>query len=99
MSWLPRPGWVLVEPIDTEETFRGGTILIPQASRDRTAQWQYTVLAAGEPLELDEDADPETPSRLSVGDWVLAKPRAAVHVEEESIWLLPERDIWGRLSS
>ena len=98
MNWRPRRGWILVEPIETEETMRGGLIVIPQASRERTAQWQYTVLHSGLPMEPDEDGEPETPSCFAVGDWVLAKPRAAIWVEEESIWLLPEQDVWGRLT-
>ena len=98
MSWKPRPGWLLVEPIETHETFRDGRIVIPQASRDRTAQWQYTVLEAGMPLEPEEDDDPSTPTSFTPGDWILCRPRSALHVEAERLWLVPEAQVWGRLN-
>ena len=98
MSWHPRPGWLLVEPIETHETFKDGRIVIPQATRERTAQWQYTVLEAGLPLGQEEDDEPCTPTVFAAGDWILCRPRSAMHIEAEGIWLVPEELVWGRLS-
>lgn len=92
MRWRPRPGWVIVEPIETEETFSGGSIVIPVQARDRTALWQYTVVECV-PGEVGEE--PETPSPLQPGDWVMTRPRAAFEIEEEKVWLVAEKDCWA----
>ena len=92
MSWRPGKGWLFVERIETEESFAGSSIIIPTQARERTALWQYTVLAQG-PLDTpDEDEEPFTPSILQPGDWVMARQRAAVQVFEENLILLAEQD-------
>ncbi len=95
MTWKPRPGWLLVEPIDTVETFPNSPIIIPEATRDRTALWQYTVLKDGGVLEDEEDEG--TPSSFKEGDWILSRPRSAMHVEAENLYLLPEFQVWAKL--
>lgn len=97
MSWKPRPGWVVVEPIETVETFANSPIIIPEATRDRTALWQYTVIRSGPPLEPEEDEERFTPSFLAPGDWILTRPRSAMHVEAERLYIVPEELIWAKL--
>ena len=96
MTWRPLTGWLLVKPIETEEKFPGGLIVIPEAVRDRTAAWQYEVVSQGPLLEPEEDEEPFTPSQFQVGDWILSRSRSAFLVEEEGIILLAESDCWGR---
>lgn len=52
----PRDGTVIVEPIQTAETF-GGRIIIPTPTRDRLTVQQMTVLAVGGCPDRGEDAD------------------------------------------
>ena len=50
----PNRGFVLVAPVETSETFDGGTIILPQSVREGVSQYQCTVLAIGLP-EICED--------------------------------------------
>lgn len=92
----PRPGWVLVEKVCTEESFQGGAILIPEAARDRLSRWQYAVVAQGSFLRPDPKAEGvrHTPTRLEAGDWILTPPRKAIEIDG-GLLLVPESDIWA----
>ena len=95
-TWRPRPGWVLVERVETEESFAGGTILVPQQARDRMSRWQYAVVAQGSFLKPDPEAKGRqgTPSQLEAGDWILTPPRKAIAVEGDLL-VVQERDCWA----
>ena len=56
----PNRGFVLVAPVETSETFDGGTIILPQSVREGVSQYQCTVLAIGEP-EICEDKKCQRP--------------------------------------
>jgi len=92
--WKPRAGWLLVAPVQTEDTLPGGLIVIPEQTKARMTQWQYEVVASGGPAEPDPDED-ESPSTLAEGDWILAPQRQAFDVIEEDVILLSERQVWA----
>ena len=56
----PNRGFVLVAPVETSETFDGGTIILPEQVREGMAAYQCTVLAIGEP-EICEDKKCQRP--------------------------------------
>ena len=60
----PNRGYVLVAPVETSETFDGGTIILPQSVREGMAAYQCTVLAIGLP-EICEDKKCQRPH----GEW------------------------------
>jgi hypothetical protein len=94
--WKPRPGWLLVERVDTEETLDGGSIVVPVQARDRMSRWQYAVIASGSPLKPDprSEAPIGTPTPTRAGDWILTPPRKAVGIESDLL-VLQERDCWA----
>lgn len=49
----PGRGIVLVQKPETEETFRGGKIIVPQQARDALAQHQVQIIEVGPPERCD----------------------------------------------
>lgn len=94
--WKPRPGWLLVAPVLTDEKLPNSLLIIPEQIRAKMTQWQYEVLASGGPGEAEED---ERPSDLSAGDWILAPQRVAFEVIEEDVILLAERQVWAVIAA
>lgn len=95
--WKPRPGWVLIEKVETEERFAGSAIIVPVVARDRFARWQYAVLAQGGPILPDPTRPPKRPGTRTVvqpGDWVLTPPRKAMEIDRD-LWLVQEPDLWA----
>ena len=64
-------------PVDTEERFNDGTILLPQSVRDGFSQYQCEVLGVGLP-SICEDKKCDRPHRHSLmtdpNDWMLGRP-------------------------
>ena len=58
----PNRGYVLVAPVETSETFDGGTVILPQSVREGMASYQCTVLAIGLP-EICEDKKCQRPHK------------------------------------
>lgn len=92
-AWVPLPGWLLVRPVETVDTL--GSLVVPQVAIDQMTRCQYEVVASGGHLPLEEVED--SPSHCGAGDWIVAPPRLAIHVLEEGITLLPERQVWAIL--
>lgn len=93
--WKPRPGWLLVAPVLTDEKLPNSLLIIPEQIRAKMTQWQYEVVASGGPSEVDPEVWQDTPSNLSEGDWILAPQRVAFEVIEEDVILLAERQVWA----
>ena len=55
----------MVAPVETSETFDGGTIILPQSVREGVSQYQCTVLAIGAP-EICEDKRCQRPHDIEV---------------------------------
>ena len=66
----------MVAPVETSETFDGGTIILPQSVREGVSQYQCTVLAIGAP-EICEDKKCQRPHRHSLqtnpDDWFVGR--------------------------
>lgn len=97
----PTHGLAFIRRITTEETYRGGRIVVPDASRDKLAALQFTIVALG-PWERCDDADcdrPHTDGRhgtsLAVGDWVVVRKRAWLASPDPDLYIVRTGDILG----
>lgn len=60
LNVTPAPGLLFVRRIETEDTYRGSPIIIPEASRDKLAGQQWEVVSVGM-CEVCDDEDCERP--------------------------------------
>lgn len=92
----PARGTLLVRPVETANTFIGGSIVIPDIAKQRLTAHQCEVVEVGA-KEICEDADCERdhveegwiegamahPSYgLQRGDWLLVRPRCYVDMDD-----------------
>lgn len=82
---------VVVEPIDREETFAGGALIMPDTAKEKPQQGE--ILAVG-PGRLDDEGH-RVALEVSVGDQVLfAKYAGAeIKVDGKKVLILKESDI------
>ncbi|MBN1562916.1 MAG: co-chaperone GroES [Anaerolineae bacterium] len=82
---------VVVEPIEREETFAGGALVMPDTAKEKPQQGR--VLAAG-PGRLDDDGD-RIAMEVAVGDQVLYAKYAGteIKVDGQKVLILKESDI------
>lgn len=82
---------VIVEPIETEDTFAGGALVLPETSKEKSQRGR--VLAAG-PGRLDDDGD-RIEMEVKVGDEVLYTKYSGTElkVDDQKILILRETDI------
>ena len=87
LGMKPARGLVWIRKVVTEETYRGGSIFIPDQARDKVARMQFEVVALGDYEFCGADSWEDCPlahhtkrsehrHRLNVGDWVLCRNRA-----------------------
>jgi hypothetical protein len=102
------PGWAIVERAETEDTYRGSSIIIPDYVRDRVARDQFEVVhlapqnatCVDTHCERPHDAAGyhQVPDGLQKGSWVVLGPRSLVGIPGETTrWLAPIDAIWCRL--
>jgi co-chaperonin GroES (HSP10) len=102
----PASGLAFIRHIETESTYRGGTILIPETARDKVAKQQFVVVAVGD-AERCEDEDCNRyhdsdfsavfhPCDLSPGDWVLCRNRSWSLTPDPDIFVIRQGDMVGR---
>ena len=82
---------VIVEPIETEDTFAGGALVLPETSKEKSQRGK--VLAAG-PGRLDDDGD-RIEMEVEVGDEVLYTKYSGTElkIDDKKILILRETDI------
>ena len=82
---------VVVEPIEREETFAGGALVLPDTAKEKPQQG--LVLAVG-PGARDEDGD-HIEMDVKVGDKVLFAKYAGteIKVDNKKVLILKENDI------
>lgn len=97
--WKARAGWLVVQPVETEEQLPGSLLIIPDSVRQRMTQWQYEVVSSGGPGKPDEHRDPDCPSDIPEGAWIMAPQRVAFDVPEEGVILLAEREVWALIAA
>ena len=82
---------LVVEPIEREETFAGGALVLPETAKEKPQQGR--VLAAG-PGRL-EDNGKRTPLEVKVDDIVLFAKYSGteIKVENKKVLILKESDV------
>lgn len=89
---------VVIKPIDREETFAGGQLVLPETAKEKPQQGE--ILAVG-PGRFDEDGKRRMPLDVKVGDQVLFAKYAGteVKIDGEKVLILKEADILAVLES
>ena len=82
---------VVVEPVEREETFAGGALVMPETAKEKPQQGQ--ILAVG-PGRLD-DSGKRVAMDVSVGDRVLYAKYSGteIKIENKKVLILKETDI------
>jgi co-chaperonin GroES (HSP10) len=100
---VPARGLAFVRHPATEETYCGGTIIIPETARDKVARQQMIVVSVGD-YEFCEDV--EECNRLhwkgfmhkhglQIGDWVLCRNRSWSLTPDPDVYVIRVVDILG----
>ena len=92
----PARGTVLVRKIETEDTYRGGKILLPETARENLTANQVEIVAVGFPATC-EDEDCERPHDANRGhpvlpgyrlpQWAILAPRSLVATHEDGLFI------------
>ena len=82
---------VVVEPIEKEETFAGGELILPDTAKEKPQQGKVLAVGAG---RMDDDGK-RLPMDVGVGDTILFAKYAGteIKVEGEKMLILKESDI------
>lgn len=82
---------VVVEPMEREETFAGGALVLPETAKEKPQQGK--ILAAG--LGRLDDAGKRVAMEVKVGDQVLYAKYSGteIKVEDKKVLILREADI------
>jgi chaperonin GroES len=82
---------VVVEPVEREETFAGGALVMPETAKEKPQQGQ--ILAVG-PGRLD-DSGKRVAMEVGVGDQVLYAKYSGteIKIENKKVLILKETDI------
>jgi chaperonin GroES len=82
---------VVVEPIEKEETFAGGELVLPDTAREKPQQGRVIAVGAG---RMDDEGE-RLPMDVSVGDTILFAKYAGteIKIEGEKMLILKESDI------
>jgi chaperonin GroES len=82
---------VVVEPIEKEETFAGGELVLPDTAREKPQQGKVLAVGAG---RMDDEGE-RLPMDVSVGDTILFAKYAGteIKIEGEKMLILKESDI------
>jgi chaperonin GroES len=82
---------VVVEPVEREETFAGGALVMPETAKEKPQQGR--ILAVG-PGRLD-DSGKRVAMEVSVGDQVLYAKYSGteIKIENKKVLILKETDI------
>ena len=108
----PARGLAFIKHIETEETYRGSSIIIPDQARDKIAKQQFIVVAVGEPEWCEDDECPRLHdpllrvdgeeyefyhrSDVRGGDWVLCRNRSWAATPDPNIFVVRQADILGK---
>lgn len=88
---------VIVEPIEGDETFAGGELVLPETAKERPQQG--VILAAG-PGRLDDDGD-RIALEVQVGDRVLYAKFSGteIKIDDKKVLIFKESDILAVVES
>jgi hypothetical protein len=107
---VPGRGRCLVRKVETEETFAGSKIILPEAVRDTLSAQQVELVAVGQPSACkawedcerwhDRQGDTRThPFHGKPGDWVVIARRSLVESGQPDCYLIPQDDVLAILSA
>jgi co-chaperonin GroES (HSP10) len=102
-------GHVLVRPVETDERYAGGHVIIPDSAREKLTALQVEIVDVG-PDALCEDDECERPHdpgedgrgrpvrfhpfAVPIGAWVLIAPYTQVPLDEEAkLWVVRQEDV------
>ena len=102
-GFFPARGLVFIRKIETEETYAGSPIVIPDPARDKVAQCQFLVVSVGDYEWCDDPEDcPRIhhrgvmhKHRLCVGDWVLLRKRSWMASPDPDLYIARQVDVLG----
>ncbi|HML20771.1 MAG TPA: co-chaperone GroES [Aggregatilinea sp.] len=82
---------VVIEPIEREETFAGGALVLPETAKEKPQQGRVLAVGAG---RTDEDGD-RIPMDVKVDDIVLFAKYAGTEIklDDKKVLILKESDI------
>jgi len=82
---------VVVEPIEREETFAGGALVLPETAKEKPQQGE--IIAVG-PGRVDDDGE-RIAMEVSLGDKVLFAKYAGteIKIDNKKVLILKESDI------
>ncbi len=82
---------VVVEPIEREETFAGGALVLPETAKEKPQQGE--IIAVG-PGRVDDDGE-RIAMEVSLGDKVLFAKYAGteIKIDNKQVLILKESDI------
>jgi chaperonin GroES len=88
---------VVIEPIEQEETFAGGQLVLPETAKEKPQQGEVLAVGAG---RKDEEGK-RIPMDVEVGQKVLFAKYAGteVKIEDKKLLILKESDILAILES
>jgi co-chaperonin GroES (HSP10) len=100
---VPARGLVFIRHIETEDTYRGGSIIVPDQVKDKIARQQFTVVSVGDYERCEDPDECDRPHhkgwmhkhRLMTGDWVLARNRSWMQTPDDSVFVIRQSDILG----
>jgi co-chaperonin GroES (HSP10) len=106
VGFKPARGLAWIKKVVTEETYRGGRLIIPDQARDKVAKQQFSVVALGDYEFCGYDSWEECPlahhtkrsehrHRLQVEDWVVCRNRAWGSTPDPDVYVIRVSDVLG----
>ena len=93
INFRPLGDRVLIEPVEQEDTFAGGQLILPETAKEKPQQGQILAAGAGRRDEDGERIDMD----VKVGDRVLYAKYAGTEIklDGKKLLILKETDILG----
>lgn len=91
MNLRPLADRVVVTPLEKEETFAGGELILPDTAKEKPQQGEVLAVGAG---RMDDDGN-RLPMDVSVGDKILFAKYAGteIKIDGKKLLILKESDI------
>ncbi|WP_119072358.1 co-chaperone GroES [Aggregatilinea lenta] len=91
LNLRPLADRVVIEPIEREETFAGGALVLPETAKEKPQQGRVLAVGAG---RTDDDGD-RIPMDVKVDDIVLFAKYAGTEIklDDKKVLILKESDI------
>jgi chaperonin GroES len=91
LNLRPLADRVVVTPLEKEETFAGGELILPDTAKEKPQQGEVLAVGAG---RMDDDGN-RLPMDVSVGDKILFAKYAGteIKIDGEKLLILKESDI------